>query len=177
MNGGSWPEGFQLKIIEQSNDKEAGSMYVTIQLFVYLSKFRANGDLKKTSFHNLILCQAWEKNANLSYLNIFAFNFRSKASILDLFKTRNMLKKTVIQMYVWFTTSFVYYGLTLNSDTLIPGNLYVNYAVGGLAEFPALVLTTLLLHFIGRRYPQSACYFLGGLALLLNLASPSGLSL
>jgi len=51
------------------------------------------------------------------------------------------------------------------------------YAVGGLAEFPALVLTTLLLHFIGRRYPQSACYFLGGLALLLNLASPSGLSL
>ena len=87
-----------------------------------------------------------------------------------------MLKKTLIQMYVWFTASFVYYGLTLNSDTLIPGDLYVNFAVGGLVEFPAYILTTLLLHFIGRRYPQSASYILCGLALLFNLASPTGLS-
>jgi hypothetical protein len=46
---------------------------------------------------------------------------KPKANVLDLFKTRNMLKKTLIQMYVWFTASFVYYGLSLNSDTLIPG--------------------------------------------------------
>jgi hypothetical protein len=37
-------------------------------------------------------------------------------------------------MYVWFTASFVYYGLTLNSDVLIPGDLYVNFAVGGLVS-------------------------------------------
>jgi OCT family organic cation transporter-like MFS transporter 4/5 len=79
-------------------------------------------------------------------------------------------------MYVWFTASFVYYGLTLNSDTLIPGDLYVNFAIGGLLEFPAYVLTTLLLQFIGRRYPQSASYILCGLALLFNIASPTGLS-
>ena len=86
-----------------------------------------------------------------------------------------MLKKTLILMYVWFTASFVYYGLTLNSDTLIPGDLYVNFAVAGLVEFPAYILTTLLLRFIGRRYPQSASYILCGLALLFNLASPTGL--
>ena len=46
----------------------------------------------------------------------------ARASAFDLFKNPNMLKKTLIQMYVWFTASFVYYGLTLNGDILIPGN-------------------------------------------------------
>jgi hypothetical protein len=31
------------------------------------------------------------------------------------------LKKTLIQLFTWFTASFVYYGLSINSDTLIPG--------------------------------------------------------
>jgi len=52
---------------------------------------------------------------------------KPKANVLDLFKTRNMLKKTLIQMYVWFTASFVYYGLSLNSDTLIPGKNIIKH--------------------------------------------------
>ena len=44
-----------------------------------------------------------------------------KANILDLFKTRNILKNTLIQYINWFTASFVYYALTFDSGTLIPG--------------------------------------------------------
>ena len=46
---------------------------------------------------------------------------KHKANILDLFKTRNILKNTIIQYVNWFTASFVYYALTFDSGTLIPG--------------------------------------------------------
>ena len=44
-----------------------------------------------------------------------------KVTFLDLFRTPNLRKNTLIQYFNWFTTTFVYYGLTLNADTLIPG--------------------------------------------------------
>ena len=59
--------------------------------------------------------------ASYNDLSCTCLRQNSKATALDLFKTLNMLKKTLVQMYVWFTASFVYYGLTLNGDILIPG--------------------------------------------------------
>ena len=35
----------------------------------------------------------------------------------------------VCRYYLFFTNSFVYYGLTLNSGSLIPGNLHFNIIV------------------------------------------------
>ena len=48
---------------------------------------------------------------------------------LDLFKTPNMRKKTLIVYYCWFATSFVYYGLTLNSNDF-GASLFVYFSVG-----------------------------------------------
>ena len=48
-----------------------------------------------------------------------------KVTFLDLFKTPNLRKNTLIQYFNWFTTTFVYYGLTLNADTLIPGRFVI----------------------------------------------------
>ena len=42
-----------------------------------------------------------------------------KANLLTLFRTPNMAKKTLILYFNWFTNSFVYYGLTLNSGNLV----------------------------------------------------------
>ena len=76
-----------------------------------------------------------------------------KVNIFDLFKTPNLRKNTLIQYFNWFTTAFVYYGLTLNADTLIPGNVYINFCVSGLIEFPAYILCLVVIHFLGRRIP------------------------
>ena len=75
------------------------------------------------------------------------------ASILDLFKTPNLRKNTLISYFNWFTASFVYYALTFDSGTLIPGNIYINFAVSGLIEIPAYTICIVLLFYLGRRNP------------------------
>ena len=75
------------------------------------------------------------------------------ASILDLFKTPNLRKNTLISYFNWFTASFVYYALTFDSGTLIPGNIYINFAVSGLIEIPAYTICIVLLVYLGRRNP------------------------
>ena len=62
---------------------------------------------------------------------------KHKANILDLFKTRNILKNTIIQYVNWFTASFVYYALTFDSGTLIPGRQNL---------IPCLLIITALNH-------------------------------
>lgn len=97
----------------------------------------------------------------------------SSANFLDLFKTPNLCKNTLIQYFNWFAASFVYYALTLDSGTLIPGDIYVNFAVSGLIEFPAYTLSIFLLYYLGRRGPLAFMYYLLGGSLLLSLAMPN----
>jgi OCT family organic cation transporter-like MFS transporter 4/5 len=42
----------------------------------------------------------------------------SGATFVDLFRTPNLRKNTLIQYFNWFTASFVYYALTFDSGTL-----------------------------------------------------------
>ena len=76
----------------------------------------------------------------------------TKVTLLDLFKTPNLRKNTLIQYFNWFTVVLVYYGLTLNADTLIPGNVYINFSVSGLIEIPSNIFCLVILHFFGRRF-------------------------
>jgi hypothetical protein len=48
---------------------------------------------------------------------------------LELFKTPNLRKKTFIVYYLWFTTSLVYYGLTLNSNDF-GASLFTYFSIG-----------------------------------------------
>ncbi len=88
------------------------------------------------------------------------------AGFADLFRTPNMRKKTLIQWFLWFSTAFIYYGLSLNTGTLIPGNFHVNFAVGGLIEFPSYLATIVVLLFLGRRLPLTAMFLLAGFSFL-----------
>ena len=47
---------------------------------------------------------------------------QKQVNLFDLFRTPNLRKNTLIQYFNWFTVVLVYYGITLNADTLIPGN-------------------------------------------------------
>lgn len=91
------------------------------------------------------------------------------ATFLDLFKTPNLRRNTLIQYFNWFTVVLVYYGLTLNADTLIPGNVYINFAVGGLSEIPAYIICLIVLHYFGRRIPLAIMYFSSSVLLLVTI--------
>nr|CAB3266154.1 solute carrier family 22 member 4-like [Phallusia mammillata] len=65
-------------------------------------------------------------------------------------ESKNTLKEMLIRpftrlmllnnMFVWMTTSLVYYGLTLNSGALA-GNIFINNAAGGLMELMAALVS------------------------------------
>ena len=95
------------------------------------------------------------------------------STLLDLFLTPCMRRSTLIMYYLWFTNSFVYYGLTLNSGSLIPGDLHINFVIGGALEILAYILTILAFLYAGRRISMSVSMLIGGVALLLTPAVSS----
>lgn len=90
------------------------------------------------------------------------------SSILDLYKTPCIRRSTLIMYYLWFTNSFVYYGLTLNSGSLIPGSLHINFVIGGALEILAYILTIVAFIYAGRRISISVSMLIGGIALLIT---------
>jgi len=89
-----------------------------------------------------------------------------------LFTNSALRRSTLVMYYLWFTNSFVYYGLTLNSGSLLPGSLHVNFLIGGALEVVAYILTIVALIYFGRRISMSVTMVFGGLCLLLTPAVP-----
>ena len=84
-----------------------------------------------------------------------------KVSFLDLFRTPQMCRKTLILYGNWFIISLTYYGLTLNSTDL--GNdFHINFMINGAFEFPAYALALVLVRYTGRRIPYSLSLALSG---------------
>ncbi|CAG2100135.1 unnamed protein product [Medioppia subpectinata] len=71
-------------------------------------------------------------------------------NLLDLFKTPNMRKYTLILWYAWVVNAVIYYGISLNMGDF-GGNFYISFLLSGLMELPANLLTPLFLRYIGRR--------------------------
>lgn len=117
--------------------------------------------------------KAWDESENLEESDKMADTEAESVNILHLFKTPNLRKNTLLQYFNWFTASFIYYALTFDSGSLVPGDIYVNFAVSGLIEFPAYTLCIFLLLYLGRRGPLAFMYFLISGSLLLTLAMPN----
>ncbi|XP_041373762.1 solute carrier family 22 member 3-like isoform X2 [Gigantopelta aegis] len=91
-----------------------------------------------------------------------------KLSFLDLLKNRTLRSMTLIVTYAWFTNSMTYYGLMLLS-TILAGDPYINFLLGGVLEIPANILLWFLLAKIGRK---KTCIFFHtgvGLSLLITV--------
>merc|ERR1719186_2371364 len=95
----------------------------------------------------------------------------SATSFFRLFTMPNMRKKTFICYYLWFSTALIYYGLTLNSNTL-GTNLFTTFTIGKALEFPSITLVIVLLLKTGRRTTLMLFYFLGGVSLTLTMFIP-----
>lgn len=59
--------------------------------------------------------------------------------MLSLFSPRPLMIRTLVMGFVWFTCSFVYYGLTMNAGSL-SSDRFTSLALIGIVELPALFL-------------------------------------
>ena len=73
-----------------------------------------------------------------------------KSSLIDLFKHRTILYRTLNMFLQWFSATMVYYGLLFGSTSLY-GDPYVNFTLVVLAELPSMFLYLKLPHMYGRR--------------------------
>eukprot|EP00736_Rhodelphis_marinus_P010922 Rmarinus@m.28864 len=112
-------------------------------------------------------------------LDIPQQNEGPKASIKDLFTSNQHLgaplrRTTGAMLAMWFTVSFVFYGLNFNVGSL-EGDLYVNALMVTAADIPANLSTSYILDRVGRVYPIAASILLGGFGcagvVLMNLVA------
>lgn len=94
-----------------------------------------------------------------------------KYGIVDLFKTPRLRSRTLNVSLNWFANSLVYYGLTLNSGSLV-GDPHLMLFISGIIEVPAYLLSAKIIDILGRRPVISFCLVSGGLACICTTYFP-----
>ncbi|KAJ6664572.1 hypothetical protein lerEdw1_006145 [Lerista edwardsae] len=92
-------------------------------------------------------------------------------SFLDLVRTPQIRKHTLILMYTWFTGSVVYQGLIMHMG-IAGGDIYLDFFYSALVEFPSAIILILTVDRIGRRYPWAAANLIAGAACLVMVLVP-----
>lgn len=88
-------------------------------------------------------------------------------SALDLVRTRTMRTITVCLSAVWFSTSFSYYGLSMDLQKF-GVNIYLIQVIFGAVDIPAKIVITVAMSMIGRRLSQCVSLVLSGITILAN---------
>ncbi|XP_022803502.1 solute carrier family 22 member 15-like [Stylophora pistillata] len=74
-----------------------------------------------------------------------------------LFRTKKMVHRTLVSWYAWFVNGMVYYGVSFSTPTL-GGNIYLNFFLASVIEFPANFVAIWIMGRFGRKKPL--VYFL-----------------
>ncbi|XP_036361982.1 organic cation transporter protein-like isoform X1 [Octopus sinensis] len=126
---------------------------------------------KRTKDANLILSNIAKLNKTVlpqtQIVNISSSN-KNKVEIWKMFTIPQLLKRTLILMLNWATVSLVYYGLSLNVGKLY-GNLYVNFFLNSVVEFPGYTLCILLLNRVGRKKMHASVMVLAGVTCIAGI--------
>ncbi|KAK3086719.1 hypothetical protein FSP39_022468 [Pinctada imbricata] len=85
-----------------------------------------------------------------------------------LFSHRVLFFRTTILIFNWIVVSMIYYGVTMHTRNL-GGNFYLNFFILGVVEFPAKIISMLLLNRLGRKINHCACMFIGGGTMLCTI--------
>ncbi|XP_035535046.1 solute carrier family 22 member 2-like [Morone saxatilis] len=96
------------------------------------------------------------------------------ASLLDLVRTPNMRKHTFILMFNWFTSAVVYQGLIMRVG-IAGGNIYIDFLISGLVEFPAAFLILFTIERVGRRLPFATANIVAGASCLITAFIPDSM--
>ncbi|CAJ1082094.1 LOW QUALITY PROTEIN: solute carrier family 22 member 13-like [Xyrichtys novacula] len=95
-------------------------------------------------------------------------------TMLDILRLSYLRKRALIMSYVWFGTSLMYYGLSLNVGNF-GLDIYLTQFIFGLVEIPARLGSLPLIQRFGRKIGQAGVLFFGGAACLAILAVPKDL--
>ncbi|XP_038048377.1 organic cation transporter protein-like [Patiria miniata] len=96
-----------------------------------------------------------------------------RTTVLDLFRTPNIRKKTLVIFFNWFVTNMTYYGLSLSTSSLGIDD-YVAAFVSGALEVPAALFNWFVMEKFGRRFSLSALFVSGGVFCLITTFVPLG---
>ncbi|NXQ18121.1 S22A3 protein, partial [Peucedramus taeniatus] len=95
----------------------------------------------------------------------------SNPSFLDLVRTPQMRRNTLILMYAWFTSALIYQGLVMRLG-IIRGNLYLDFFISGAVELPSAFLIIVTIDRIGRRLPFAMGNIVASIACLITAFLP-----
>ncbi|XP_069501097.1 solute carrier family 22 member 6-A-like [Ambystoma mexicanum] len=95
----------------------------------------------------------------------------SSYSVIDLVRTRNIRRITICISFVWFSTSFAYYGLAMDLQNF-GVSVYLIQVIFGAVDIPAKLMSTIAMSYIGRRITQAASLTLAGTAIIANIFIP-----
>ncbi|XP_030576886.1 solute carrier family 22 member 2-like [Archocentrus centrarchus] len=98
----------------------------------------------------------------------------ASASLLDLIRTPKMRKHTLILMFNWFTSAVVYQGLIMRVG-IAGGNVYIDFLISGLVEFPAAFLILSTIERVGRRLPFATANIVAGASCIIAAFIPDSL--
>nr|XP_055041452.1 solute carrier family 22 member 2 [Misgurnus anguillicaudatus] len=111
---------------------------------------------------------------NIESLEDDSTDSSSSASFMDLIKTPKLRKYTFILSFNWFTSAVVYQGLVMRLG-IAGGNVYLDFLISGIVEFPAAFLILLTIERIGRRLPFAAANIVSGAACLITAFIPDSM--
>ncbi|XP_064342574.1 solute carrier family 22 member 3 isoform X2 [Camelus dromedarius] len=134
---------------------------------------RKKGDKALKILRSIAKCNGKYLSPNYSEITVTDEEI-SNPSFLDLVRTPQMRKCTLILMFAWFTSAVVYQGLVMRLG-IIGGNLYVDFFISGIVELPGAVLILLTIERFGRRLPFAASNIVAGVACLVTVFLPEGI--
>ncbi|KAM6226143.1 solute carrier family 22 member 6 [Porphyrio hochstetteri] len=97
-------------------------------------------------------------------------------AVAALVRTPGMRMVSCGVSFVWFSTSFAYYGLAMDLQGF-GVDIYLSQLVFGAVDIPAKLASVLALSCLGRRVAQGGSLALAGLCILANIGVPAELRL
>uniref|UniRef100_A0A8D9E0J8 Organic cation transporter-like protein n=1 Tax=Cacopsylla melanoneura TaxID=428564 RepID=A0A8D9E0J8_9HEMI len=92
-------------------------------------------------------------------------------SVLEASKSPTLMFRLAIISFCWMNCSFIWYGVTQQA-TLIQGDMYINFIISSLMQFPAYLLAVIVSGF-GRKKPLSLAFVSGAVTSLASYLIPS----
>ncbi|XP_068953071.1 solute carrier family 22 member 20-like, partial [Petaurus breviceps papuanus] len=111
----------------------------------------------------------------MSYIQEDLITVKPKSSLRDLFQTPAMGKMTLCIIFLWFSSGFAFYGISLNLQKY-GLNIYLVQVLLALIDFPARLLAAISMSYLGNRFTLIFCGVFSGCTLIAVIFVPQDMA-